>query len=299
MHSRLTPLALALAVLAAVQAAGCGDAPDATRPRHPDAGEAQAAVPADTARAGALAGLPYALAAPDAVVSLPAELREISGLTVLASGRLGAVQDESGTFYELDPATGAVLARMTFRERGDFEGVEGVGSDVWALQSNGDLYRLSDDGAAELFETDLAARNDTEGLAYDAAGNRLLISCKENPGNGLRDVRAVYAFDLATRTLSAAPAFTLDRVRLDADEPFKPSAIAVRPGTGEIYLLSSVRKALAVLARDGTIRAVVALPEALYPQPEGLTFAPDGTLYISNEGPNGPATLLRLAPTDR
>ncbi len=294
MHNSLTLSALAVLL------AACGEVPDTSDAGR--RGDARAAVPSDSTRAGTLADLPYAFAAPDAVVRLPDELREISGLTVLARGRLGAVQDESGTFYELDPATGAILARATFRERGDFEGVEQVGGDVWALQSNGDLYRLapgSESGEVEVFETDLAARNDTEGLAYDAGGNRLLIACKENPGNGLRDVRAVYAFDLATRTLSAAPVFTVDRVRLDAEETFKPSAIAVRPGTGEIYLLSSVRKALAILAPDGTVRAVVALPEALYPQPEGLAFAADGTLYISNEGPDGPATLLRFVPTDR
>jgi hypothetical protein len=41
---------------------------------------------------------------------------------------------------------------------------------------------------------------------------------------------------------------------------------------------------------------VSALPAALYPQPEGIAFLPDGTLFISNEGPSGAATLLRFAP---
>ena len=269
---------LALLALAPLAASACRDVPAV--PERP--------VPSAAAQ---LETVPYDLARPAAVFEMPRELREISALTVLADGTLGTVQDESGTLYRLSPQTGAILSRETFRDRGDFEGVEQAGADVWALRSDGDLYRLRPAGngdEAERFETDLASRNDAEGLAYDAAHNRLLVACKENPGKGLGDVRAVYAFDLATNTLSAAPVFTLDRRRLDAEKPFKPSAIAVRPGTGEIYVLSSVRKALAVLAPNGTIRAVVDLPEALFAQPEGLTFTSDGALYISNEGPPWP-----------
>ena len=286
-------LALLFALLFA---AACGDAP-ATR-----AGAAPAGTERAPRRDAAPSAVPYRLAAPDAVVRLPAALREISGLTALGNGNLAAVQDEAGTLFELDPATGAVVSRRDFRTRGDFEGVERVGTDLWALEANGDLTRLRPAGRAfdvEQFETGLAGRNDAEGLGYDAAENRLLIACKESPGQGLGDVRAVYAFDLDTNTLSDAPVFTLDRARVDDADPFKPSAIAVRPGTGEIYVLSSVRKAVAVLDRRGALLTVVDLPTSLYAQPEGIAFAPDGTLFISNEGPDGPATLLRFDPTDR
>lgn len=265
-------------------------------------GESAPAPDAEGERAVDLPNVPYALATPSASFDLPADLREISDLTVLADSTLGAVQDEDGLLFSLDPATGAVRSQTAFKERGDFEGVERVGDDVWALESNGTLYRIErgeGEVEAERVETGLAGRNDTEGLAYDAARNRLLIACKENPGTGLGSVRAVYAFDLATRTLSAAPVFTLDRQLVDAEQSFKPSAIAIRPGTGEFYVLSSVRKAIAVVAPDGTLRTLIDLPEALYAQPEGLTFLPDGTLFISNEGPDGPATLLRFDPTDR
>ncbi|HEX9952467.1 MAG TPA: SdiA-regulated domain-containing protein [Rubricoccaceae bacterium] len=288
MHRLLTLPALGL-----LFGAACGDGASAPRASAPDSA-AIASAP--------LPNVPYALAAPSATIALPDELREISGLTVFEDGTLGAVQDEIGTLYTLDAATGDIRGREVFKERGDFEGVERVGTDVWVLSSNGDLYRVRRGGTAveaERFQTDLAGRNDTEGLAYDAAGNRLLIACKENPGNGLQDVRAVYAFSLDTNTLSAAPAFTLDRRLVDTSDSFKPSALAVRPGTGELYVLSSVRKAVAVLAPDGSLVTVVSLPEALFAQPEGLAFAPDGTLYISNEGPTGPATLLRFDPTDR
>lgn len=243
--------------------------------------------------------VPYAFDAPDAVLELPAELDEVSGLSLMPSGRLGAVQDEDGILYEIDPATGALSGRQTFRGDGDYEGVEWVGDTVWILKSNGTLYdvhRGADGVSVESVEheTALRGRNDTEGLAWD--GERLLIACKENPGRGLDDVRAIWAYDPATDSLSAAPVALLDRARIDGDANFKPSALAVHPETRELYVLSSVRKALAVLTPEGALRAVVPLPAALFRQPEGIVFDADGTLYIANEAAGARATLLRFSP---
>lgn len=280
---RLMRIALLAPLLAAFLVAACAGR---TRP---------SAGPAD--------GVPYRLDVPDVVYRLPAELKEISGLTILPSGRLGAVQDETGAIYEVDPATGQITSEQPFAGKGDYEGVELTPDAVWVLRSDGDLYRVSrtDSGLVESrkIETDLASRNDTEGLAYDAAGGRLLIACKEDPGGDRRDVRTIYAFDLATETLGLRPVAVLDREAIDAgDLAFKPSALAVEPQTGRLYVLSSVRKALAVLNPDGTLLTVVPLSSSLFPQPEGIAFAADGTLFIASEGPAGPGTILRFSPTD-
>ncbi len=246
------------------------------------------------------ADVPYRLDAPDAIVQLADDLREISGLTVLPSGHLGAVQDERGAVFEVDPSTGDIVSVLPFATAGDFEGLELAPDAVWALRSDGDLYRLARDSTGaptvRTFETALASRNDTEGLAYDTAEGRLLIACKEDPGLDLDGVRAIYAFDLATQTLSERPVFLLDRIQVDGEDPFKPSGLAVHPQSGNLYVLSSVRKALAVLAPDGTFIALVPLDERQFPQPEGIAFTADGTLFISNEGPTGVGTILRFSP---
>ena len=240
----------------------------------------------------------YDLGAPDGTAELPVELAEISGLTLLPSGRLGAVQDEEGILYEIEPVTGTVTGTQPFAGGGDYEGVEWVGESVWFLESNGDLtdlHRTADGGAEAVeHETPLRGRNDTEGLAWD--GERLLIACKENPGRGLDEVRAIWAYDPATRTLSDAPVAVLDRAAVDADANFKPSALAVHPETRELYVLSSVRKALAVLAPDGTLTTLIPLSDRIFRQPEGIAFGADGTLYIANEGAGARATLLRFTP---
>jgi len=243
----------------------------------------------------------YRLDAPDAVLELPNELKEISGLTVLPSGRLGAVQDGRRVVFEIDPLTGAIVDRLPFASDGDFEGVELVpGRALWALRSDGDLYHLDRDSTGaprtRKVKNALRSRNDVEGLAYDAARNRLLVACKEWPGKDLGDVRAIYAFDLATETLSARPVLVLREAEVDGQRPFKPSALAVHPSTGRVYVLSSVRRAIAVLDPDGTLLGVTDFPAGIAPQPEGLAFSPNGTLYVASEGPTGPGTLLRFAP---
>lgn len=240
--------------------------------------------------------VPYSLNAPDAVFELPGELTEASGLAVLPSGRLATVQDEDGLVYELDPATGRVVNRTRFDGAGDYEGIEWGGDALWVLKSNGDLYRLVAGEPVENIETPLASRNDTEGLAWDARGQRLLIAAKAHPGRKLGHVRAIYAVDPATRQMAPAPAFVLDRRVVDTpDAEFRPSALAIHPATGLLYVLSSVRKAIAVLDRDGDLVEVVDLPPRLFRQPEGLAFLPDGTLFIESEGSGGRAVLVRYS----
>lgn len=240
--------------------------------------------------------VPYALAEPDARLTLAPRLREISGLTVLEGGTLAAVQDEDGDVFELDPASGEILSEQRFYNSGDYEGIERAGDTLWVVESDGDLYRITGADEAEKFETGLKRSNDVEGLAYDARGHRLLLACKGDPGGGLDGVRAIYAYDLASGTLSEGPLLTLDREALDRASPFKPSGLAVHPLSGEVYVISGVLTALVVLAPDGDLRAAVALPPRLFPQPEGIAFSPDGTLFISNEGGSGSATLLRFSP---
>lgn len=247
----------------------------------------------------------YMFDQPTLSLVLSEELRETSGLTILPNGHIGTVQDEDGIVFALNRETGTVEARLPFGDGGDYEGIEWVGDRGFVLRSNGTLIELSggldDVRQARTHETSLKGKNDTEGLGYDSANGRLVIACKEDPGSGLdNDRRAIYAFDLASGELSAEPVYVIERKdverELSGDGNFKPSAVAVHPSTGEIYVLSSTALALAVLDVGGGLRAVHELPESLFEQPEGLAFLPDGTLYISSEGDKGPPMLYQFAP---
>ena len=245
--------------------------------------------------------IPYNLDQPDAAFALPRDLREISGLTAIDSTHLAAVQDERGHIYILEKETARVVAEGRIRGRGDYEGIEMTDSLAWILRSDGVLYstgsRISPDMESERYDLDLHGSCDAEGLAFDTNGNRLLILCKEDPGHGLRGYRAIYAFDLATERRIESPVYLIDREGIDSPrQRFKPSALAIHPLSGYLYVISSVNKVLLLIdpTDSGQIIEALTLPEHLFPQPEGLAFFPDGTLFIANEGVNGPATLLRF-----
>ena len=44
----------------------------------------------------------------------------------------------------------------------------------------------------------------------------------------------------------------------------------------------------------GNIKRLHALERKDFPQAEGLAFTPDGELYISNEGKDGVATIVKV-----
>jgi uncharacterized protein YjiK len=49
---------------------------------------------------------------------------------------------------------------------------------------------------------------------------------------------------------------------------------------------------MATFTHDGVLKQFQLMNKDLFLQPEGLCFAPDGTLYISSEGKNGSKALL-------
>ena len=254
----------------------------------------------------------YDFDAPQLVGNLSAELNEISGLSLTVDGKeLLGVQDESGKVFRLNPRNGVVNWATTFWKDGDYEGVEAVGNDIWVVKNTGTLYRISNAGLPEQtvakFNTELTSENDVEGLTYDPLRNRLLLACKRDArddGND-KDGRYIFAFDLATETLGKNPVYAIKREAVERylascpktskheklcsffmqrDEfDLAPSAIAVHPTTGQLYITSSVGKVIMVLNANGTIDYLHKLDKQYFPQPEGLAFAPDGTLYISTE----------------
>ncbi|MEZ4981635.1 MAG: SdiA-regulated domain-containing protein [Saprospiraceae bacterium] len=73
-----------------------------------------------------------------------------------------------------------------------------------------------------------------------------------------------------------------------------PSAIAQHPITEEFYILSSVGKLLMVLSAEGEINYIEKLDKKILPQPEGICFEKNGTMWISSEGKkSGNGTVLK------
>ena len=108
------------------------------------------------------------------------------------------------------------------------------------------------------------------------ANNRLLLASK-NKGK-------IYAYEPGTGTLK-------ELWKID-EKKFAPSALAIHPVTHDIYVISSAGKQLLVLSADGNIKESHQLTSKQFKQPEGMAFAANGDLYISNEGKGGEGNIL-------
>ncbi|HMQ50227.1 MAG TPA: SdiA-regulated domain-containing protein [Saprospiraceae bacterium] len=264
---------------------------------------------------------PYNTGLPEHYFALPGKLEEVSGLSPSnKNGELLAVQDENGIVYKINASTGEVLEEITFWKDGDYEGVEAVGDKIYVVKSSGTLYEISPEKGqeplVEKYNFFLNEENDVEGLAYDPKNNRLLLACKAKAGQEAtyKKQKGIYAFDLSTKTLSESPVFLISTEMVgqyldtqpalekleklteffdptNADFGFSPSAIAIHPMTGEIYVLSSSGKVLLVMNVQGTVLHLEKLSKKEHAQPEGLCFSPDGTLYIANEGKGADAKI--------
>ncbi|MEL6923069.1 MAG: SdiA-regulated domain-containing protein, partial [Bacteroidota bacterium] len=206
-------------------------------------------------------------------------------------------------------------------------GVELVGKDAYVVKSSGTIYEVqkfnTDQQKTLKYNSFLGKGNDIEGLAYDRANNRLLMACKgygHFQEDGDKMYKPIYAFSLEGKQVAEKPVFIieLEAVRTflkahkteeeqldDFDDffkekikslPFSPSAIAVHPLSGNIYVASSVGKMLMVLDSEGNILHIEKLKKKVHRQPEGMAFESDGTLYISNEGKDGTGSIHQFVP---
>ncbi|NCD34501.1 MAG: hypothetical protein EOL87_13940 [Spartobacteria bacterium] len=259
----------------------------------------------------------YNLASPDAIYSLPDPLREISALAYVDSESLICVQDEDGTLFTFNPETKRITKTQPFDKKGDYEGIAKVGSTIYVLRSDGDLFEITDYSSEKphttRYKTGIPAKNN-EGLCHDPTKDRLLIAAKSKSGKGtaFNDKRMVYAFSLKTKKTSEKPVITFDLqditqflqnagINIPQKKKkkhgnilsFTPSAIGIHPSTGDLYVLSGSSRFLFVFNMEGAILYANNLDHTLFNQAEGITFSPSGDMFISNEARNGkPATIL-------
>lgn len=257
--------------------------------------------------------MPYKLNRPSRSYVLDKQLREISGLAYLSKNKLLCINDEQGSIFEFDLIKKAISKKFKFAKKGDYEGVEYMGDECVVLRSDGKLYFFKNNKGLKAesvkVKTGLSHRHDTEGLAYDSSSQTLLIACKGLPhvDSIYKDQRAIYQYSIVDSVLNPKPIFLIDQNKLgkilELDDLtkfsnrilesinssagrsiFQPSGIAIHPISKNIYVIGSVGKLLLILNPNGKLLAVSKLKRKIFTQPEGICFAPDGTLYISTEG---------------
>ena len=271
--------------------------------------------------------VPFHLSNPVENFKLPKELLEISGIDFYKKNKIISIQDEDGKIYVYNIDKKELKSVHQFAKKGDYESVAVENENIWVLKSDGSLFLIknfsSDDFEVQKITTELKKANDTEGLAYDPEGNRLLIACK---GSGYinevgdLDKKNIYSFDLKTQKLDLKPVYSISLNEIknyfsSKDLPksknkklshvysnekefgfFQPSELRIEPVSKNLYVLASVGKMLVVLDHiSGEIKKIILLDKSLMKQPEGMTFTPDGDLLISDEGgKDGKANVYRF-----
>jgi len=239
---------------------------------------------------------------------MPNELNEVSGISWLSEDKVACVQDEEGIIYIYNFDTELVEKKVNFSKSGDYEALAIVDSTAYVMESSGKLFEvsnyLSPNFETKEYQTPFSGKNNMESLVADTLNNRLLFIVKNKDPNS-NNYKGIYAFNLETKKTE-----TLPILKISLDDPifktkdkdddadkasnFYPSEIGINPKDGNIYVLAAKTPQLLIMDSKGKILRLHDLYEKSFPQPEGLTFSKDGTLYISNEGKNGTANIMEV-----
>jgi len=238
------------------------------------------------------------------ITKLDLRLREISGITWETIGnRFFAINDESGKLYIINKESKDIDSIYNFGPKGDYEDVAVANGTPYILKSDGVITRFNQDSngntsGSEIGKLGLSGKVDFETLYFDPQRKALIMMCK-NCESDNKDKVSAYAYYIDSTGFDTQPVFQIDAEAVKTMAPRKssrlqPSAAAINPAQQKIYILSSASNQLAIADLNGKVESVFVLSKRLFPQPEGICFRANGDMYISNEGGNGKATLLKF-----
>jgi len=253
--------------------------------------------------------LGYNLDEPTELFAMPRTLKEISGIAMIGDTALLCVQDENGVVFSFSLKTKTINELLYFGPHGDYEDIALASNILFILESNGNIHEIKNlsTSAPEIKKhfTPLQKKNNAEALCYNPERDELLISCKRKTEGVNSDIKEIYAFDLKTHELQPNPRFIIKLEEIKSylqqnksiniynnnlskikniNELLMPSAISIHPVTGELYILSAKRRTLTILDMKGNVKGLYPLENNFFMQAEGITFASNGDMYISNEG---------------
>lgn len=247
----------------------------------------------------------YQIANPERI-ELGKVMNEISGINFIpATGKILAISDSKEQVYQLDPQnlkitnyTGKLVASNS-----DLEDVVKVGASIYLLKSIGEIVEVPDNATDSFklnyYRLPITGRNDFETLYYDSTANGLIMICKACESEIGKSVRTAYRFDLTSKTFDSTSFFTISKDEVKAilkttEAKVNPSAAAIHPINGNLYVLSSAGNLMIITDTRGKVLDAYNIHPDDFPQAEGITFAPNGDMFISNEAKHGTPTLLKF-----
>ncbi len=242
---------------------------------------------------------------------LPAHLEEISGLAMTRDNRLLTHNDERGIIFEIDYRNGAIaksfqLTDMKNPVASDFEGIATIGDQIYLVTSSGRLYACREGaaGASVLFNvytTGVGRDCEIEGLAYDESKRALLLMCKDARSADMVGQLAIYHWSIDEKQIRKDAHTVIPVAEFSQHikgKKFQPSGIERHPMSGNYFIVAARQGAIAEITPEGQVVAVREFPAQWHRQVEGITFAADGTLIVSDEGAGKRARLTLYPVSD-
>lgn len=235
---------------------------------------------------------------------MPSVLEEISGIHYIGDNKMACVMDEEGIIFIYDLGQKKILSEIDFTGTGDFEAIRILDNNAWVLRSDGELFEIKNylDTNPEFnqYSSGLTARHNTESFSKDPNSNNLIIGVKDLEEDGNKNF---YAFDLDSKQLNPNPVFGISMTDsifseieyIHSSRVMRPSDMEFHPQTGDIYVLDGASPKLLILdAATKNPKELYMLHPEKFNQPEGISFTPDGRLFISNEGGYYPGNILEV-----
>lgn len=239
-------------------------------------------------------------------IKLGQKLDEISGIFWENEDVLLANDDEAGKifFINLKDKKDFDYHPLSFGKKSDYEDIVKVDTAIYLLISDGEIVQVTGYHDKEEVQSTIVGslkggNSEYETLYYDKEVNSVIMLCK-SCHKEKDQVRTAFRFDLASQRFIDTPYYEINigeikKILNDNRTEFRPSAAAIHPIEQKLYILSSIGKILVITDRLGNVEQAIPLSPSMFPQPEGITFADNGDLYISNEiNTADRATLLKF-----
>jgi hypothetical protein len=234
------------------------------------------------------------------VIVLKKKLLEISGIFYQQDGRIASMNDEDGKLFLFHPGDDDdSIETFKFAGKGDYEDIVQINGAYFVLESDGDLHYFEKGSPASYvkYEFEIEKKTEFESLVHYPHERRLVLITKDHRLE--KDAIYAYAFDLVSKRFYSTPYFIISRREIanaakDVSAVCKPSAAAINPINNKLFIIASVGKILLQCSLDGKVEKAFLINPAQFQQPEGISFASNGDMYISNEGLHGKATLLKF-----
>lgn len=236
---------------------------------------------------------------------MPHDLVEISGIAWLRKDEIACVQDEDGFIFIYNLKTKKIVEHIQFGESGDYEAIAVNGKDAYVLRSDGTIFEVSRFRESELkttyFKSVFGTKNNMESLTMDMDNNRLITITKDRDPYS-DDYKGLYQIPLDSKKTDIKPILKINMMD-DALEDYQqkknyrnfyPSDVAIHPVSGDYYTLEGRSPRLIIMDKTGSIKKLIELDDKDFPQPEGITFAPDATMYIATEGIKEPGAIIEV-----